>query len=279
MYRNAALAVFIFLATVSCKKQDIVQEQKQQQLTEANIDSGNEISGRKSDSRSGVVLTFDDRSVDEWYDLHKSIAPAYQWKATFFVSLFSTLSAEKIRKLRNLQNFGHEIAGHGLNHIDAVQYIKENGAQSYIQNEITPMLRLMRVNGLRVVDFAYPYGSRDESTDELLLKYFQVLRGTTYSDNVDEVKNLGCYYKFNQVRVVDGLGIDDIYKNPLSYIKSVLRYAKENNKIVILYAHQPVPLAGVDQYQTSYSTIEEICKYVVQNKMKFYSMQDLYALK
>lgn len=279
MTRNLLLAAFILLASASCKKQEITQDPKQELTENQVVDSAGEISGRRVYDRSGVVLTFDDRSVNEWYDLHKLIDRQYNWKATFFVSHFPLLSTDQVRKLRSLQNYGHEIAGHGLNHVDAIAYTQQNGAQNYIENEITPMLKAMRQNGLRVTNFAYPFGSRDQSTDLLLLKHFRVLRGTAYSDNVADVKNLRCYYSFDQNRVVNGLGIDEIYNNPIEYIKSVLQYAKANNKIVVLYAHQPVQSAASGQYQTSYAKIREICKYIKDNRMKFYSMEDLYGLR
>ena len=75
------------------------------------------------------------------------------------------------------------------------------------------------------------------------------------------------------------LELDSIYYNPVSYIQSVLRYAKENNKIVILYAHKPVPVAASGEYQTSYLKVQEICKYVKENGMRFYNMRDLYRLR
>ena len=275
MLRYLCIAVFAVLATVSCKKQDLNLH-----LTKpGKVESDHEVSGRWRLPKSGVVLSFDDRSVNEWFELNKLIASEYNWKATFFVNRFSSLSSDKIEKLRSLQSYGHEIAGHGLNHLDAVKYIQENGSKDYIDKEITPMLQLMRSNRLWVVNFAYPFGSRNASTDSLLLKYFHIVRGTTYSSKVTDVKDLKCYYSFDQNRVVYGLGIDEIYNNPVSYIQSVLRYAKENNKIVILYAHTPVSVATAGQYQTSYSTVQEICKYVKENGMRFYNMRDLYRLR
>jgi hypothetical protein len=43
--------------------------------------------------------------------------------------------------------------------------------------------------------------------------------------------------------------------------------AKNNNKIVIFYAHKPVPTFQ-NNYETEYQTLFEICNYVKSNNMK-----------
>mgnify|MGYP000853969894 CR=1 FL=1 len=273
MVKHLLLAFCILLTAASCTKEQL------NLIGNIKTDTDHEVAGRWMPRQSGVVLTFDDKSVDEWYALNQIIAPELKWKATFYVTRFASLNSDRISKLRNLQTAGHEIAGHGWNHLDAVKYIKEYGVESYINTEITPMLNLMRRSGLKVVNFAYPFGSRNSTTDSLLLNYFISLRGTTYSNKVTDVKNLNCYYGFDRNRVVYGLGIDTIYNNSLSYIKSVLQYAKENRKIVILYAHKPVPVAAPGEYQTGYATLQEICRYVKSNGMRFYNMRDLYSIR
>lgn len=270
MLKNLFFAACFILTTASCTKEQL------NLLEHIKGDAETETTDRTGASRSGVVLTFDDTAADGWYSLHQFLESTYNWKATFYVTRFGSLSSEKIQKLRSLQNEGHEIAAHGLKHLDAVKYINEHGAESYVQNEITPMLKLMQQNRLKVVNFAYPFGSRNAFTDSLLLKHFISVRGTTYRKQAPDVKDLKCYYSFDKQRLVYGLGIDTIYKNPVSYIQSVLQYAKDNNKVVVLYGHKPMPVATEGEYQTSYSTVEAICKFVKDNNMKFYTMRDLY---
>ena len=224
--------------------------------------------------QSGVVLTFDDDFVDEWYAVNTILQP-YDWKATFFITRFNQLSVAKIQKLKELKIDGHEIAAHGLNHINAATFISSNGTNAYLNQEIYPMVALMNASDLSTTAFAYPYGSRNTTTDELLLNEFQMIRGTTYSNSNPSSQN--CYYNFN--RLVLGLGIDNNYPHfSIPYFLSLLEYAKNNHKIVIFYAHKPV-LNYQNNYETEYQTLIEICNYVKNSNMKFYTMSELYTLQ
>lgn len=218
----------------------------------------------------GVVITFDDNYVYEWTKVNTILEP-YNWKATFFVTKFNQLSLQEIQKLKDLKIGGHEIGGHGLNHVNATQYISENGTNQYLSQEIFPMLNLMSENNLQPTSFAYPYGSRNAPIDTVLLNEFQILRGTCYGNQSPEFQN--CYYNFTPL--VMGLGIDKNYAHfSIPYFLSILEYAKNNNKIVVFYAHKPV-LNFENNYETEYQTLIEICNFVKNNNMKFYKISEL----
>ena len=221
----------------------------------------------------GVVITLDDDYIDNWADAD-DILKVYNWKATFFVTKCSQLDDEKMTKLKDFKQYGHEIGGHGLNHLNASQYIAANGNSAYLHNEITPMMDIMDGAGLHATSFAYPFGARNKGTDDLLLNHFSILRGTTYGRLPPDKHN--CYYTGSAV--VFGLGIDNSYSHfSLPYFLSLLEYAKKNNKVVIFYAHRPVQTSHND-YETEYNTLVEICKYVEANNMKFYTMSQLPGL-
>lgn len=231
------------------------------------------IPNQKTYLQSGVVISFDDDFVDEWFEVNKILQP-YGWKATFFVTKFTQLSTAKIQKLKDLKSDGHEIGGHGLNHLDAPTFILANGTREYFHKEILPMLNLMNDNDLLTTSFAYPYGSRNSTSDDLLLNEFQIIRGTTYGNSNPAFQN--CYY--NNSRLVFGLGIDKQYPHfSIPYFLSLLEYARKNNKIIIFYAHKPVP-SFQNNYETEYQTLIEICNYVKNNNMKFYKMSELYNI-
>lgn len=223
---------------------------------------------------AGVVITFDDDYVNEWHEVNSILEP-YDWKATFFVIKFNHLSQEKIQKLKDLKNLGHEIGGHGLNHLNATDFIAENGPNQYLTKEINPMISLMSESNLQPTSFAYPYGARNASTDVLLLNQFKILRGTCYGNQNPAAQN--CFY--NKNRLVLGLGIDKNYAHfSIPYFLSILEYAKQNNKIVVFYAHKPV-LRFQNNYETEYETLIEICKFVQNNNMKFYKISELKNLE
>lgn len=260
--KNYLLFLFVLVFFSCSQDDDIIEEQ---QSAEQPIEQA-------AGPLSGVVLTFDDDYVDEWYEANKLLQP-YNWKATFFVTKFNQLSQSKIKELKDLKSQGHEIGAHGVNHINAPNYISANGTAAYMNDEIFPMLDAMRENNLAPTSFAYPYGARNTSTDNLLLSEFQIIRGTTYDMINPAYQN--CY--FNNNRLVFGLGIDNNYSHfSVSYFLSLLEYAKYNNKIVIFYAHKPVSTVK-NNYETEFQTLIEICNYVKQNKMKFYKISELYT--
>ena len=254
MKNKNLLIIICTLLLFSCSKNDDIQQQI------PNL-------------QAGVVLTFDDDFVEQWSAVNTILKP-YDWKATFFVTRFNQLSTVKIQKLKELKTDGHEIAAHGLNHINAVTFIAANGTNAYLNQEIYPMVTLMNNNDLSTTAFAYPYGARNLITDQLLLNEFQIIRGTTYGNATPALQN--CYFNFN--KLVLGLGIDNNYAHfSIPYFLSLLEYAKNNHKIVVFYAHKPVQNYQ-NNYETEYQTLIEICNYVKNSHMKFYTISELCTL-
>jgi membrane protease subunit (stomatin/prohibitin family) len=224
--------------------------------------------------KAGVVLSFDDDYVNEWFDTDKRLRH-YSWKATFCVSKINTLDASQIDKLLKLQNQGHEIAGHSFNHLDAKKFVAQNGIREYINTEINPMLDLMQFYSLKVTSFAYPFGFRNTTLDEGLSNKFKVLRATTYGAVGPFYQN--CY--FNNKQLVFGIGIDTNHpKFSIPYLIKLLDYAKRKHKILILFGHKPVKNVTAD-YQTKIETLNIICDYVKRNDMNFYTLSELDRLK
>ena len=223
---------------------------------------------------AGVVITFDDDYVNEWEMAH-TVLKDYSWRATFCVSKVNQLSSEKINKLIELQDYGHEIAGHGLNHLNAISTSNPIGIDTYFNQEIAPMMTFMNNNTLFVNSFVYPYGARNTATDSKLFTTFKVLCGTTYGSTTPSQQN--CYY--NNSNLVFGLGIDNSYSHfSVPYFIQLLEYAKANNKILIFYAHKPVTTLTAN-YQTEMNTLIQICDFVKHNNMKFYKLSELYNLQ
>jgi peptidoglycan/xylan/chitin deacetylase (PgdA/CDA1 family) len=228
----------------------------------------------RKEPNAGVVISFDDASINEWYQADK-ILHKYSWKATFCVSKINTLSHSEIKELKQLQKEGHEIAGHGFHHFDAPKFVTKNGVDAYIKQEINPMLALMHFYNLKVTSFAYPFGFRNATIDAALLKKFKIIRGTTYGAEDPFFQN--CY--FNNSRLVYGIGIDTDHPNfSIPYLIKLLDYAKRKHKILILFGHKPVQNITAN-YQTKMETLQLICNYVKQHNMTFYTLSELNNLK
>ena len=225
-------------------------------------------------SIAGVILSFDDAYVNEWFATHQELKH-YSWKGTFFVSKINTLKQHQIQKLLELQKEGHEIAGHGLNHYNAADFIRVHTISEYMNQEINPMLDLMNFYGLKVTSFAYPYGGRTKKLDAALLKKFKIIRGRAFCEEV--ANKQGCYY--NNSNLVFSFSIDDTHNHfNLPHLLELLDYAKKNNKILILNSHKTVKKVTGD-YQTKNETLAFICQYVKRNNMQFYTLSDLDKLK
>jgi peptidoglycan/xylan/chitin deacetylase (PgdA/CDA1 family) len=223
------------------------------------------------DANGGVVLTFDDRNVADWV-WADSVLSVFDWKASFCVAGPQVLTTSQFADLRNLKAQGHEIAGHGIAHLNAVDYVAANGMDAYLNDEILPMIDIMEQENLRPITFAYPYGDRSDEIDDTLLTYFKVLRSTTYPWSEPSAQT--CYYENDPL--VYGLGTDGSpTESRISYFLSLLDYARANKKILIVYSHKPVP-EWTGANQTDIRTLQAICNYVTVNNMRFYTLAELH---
>lgn len=222
--------------------------------------------------KPGIVLTFDDNYIDDWYTADNTLNH-YGWKATFFICKYAWLTPNEKKELHYLQDKGHDIAGHGYNHENALKYAAKYGLNKYINDEIIPLKAAMSRDRFNITSFAYPdgAGAHDATLDNNLLKYFSVIRGTTYGELPPDSQY--CYYKGE--RVIYGLGIDTDYKQfNLEYYKALMDYAKKHNKIVIFYGHKTVNNA-TGKLETPLEALQQICEYAVNNNLKFYTVDDL----
>jgi peptidoglycan/xylan/chitin deacetylase (PgdA/CDA1 family) len=220
--------------------------------------------------KAGVVISFDDAYVDEWFAADK-VLKKYNWKATFCACRIDSIGKPQIDKLHELQIEGHEIAGHGYHHYNAVKFVARNGIRQYLKQEINPMLVSMKQKGFAVSSFAYPYGERSDELDKALLPKFKVIRGRDFCALTPEKE--GSYFRGTKLMYAFDIDNNHIHFS-IPYVLELLDYAKKNNKILILCSHKPVKNVTAN-YQTKLETLEFICKYMKLNNMKFYRLSDL----
>ncbi|WP_343697830.1 polysaccharide deacetylase family protein [Flavobacterium sp.] len=220
--------------------------------------------------KAGVILSFDDAYVDEWSEAD-SILRKYSWKATFNVCRIDSIGEPEIKTLLEMQKYGHEIAGHGYHHYNAVKFVNQNGITAYMNQEINPMIVSMKKKDFKVTSFAYPYGMRSELLDKSLSNDFKIIRGRAFGGEIPEKQDS----YFNNSKVVFAFDIDNSHVHfSIPYVLELLHYAKKNNKILLLCGHKPVKEV-TENYQTKIETLEFICKYMQLNDLKFYRLSDL----
>jgi peptidoglycan/xylan/chitin deacetylase (PgdA/CDA1 family) len=227
----------------------------------------------------GIILTFDDNTVDEWYNL-LPILDQYNAKVTFFVSDLEWYYDEEMQKLTEMYNSGHEIGGHGYWHIDVPKYLKSHTDEEYINIEILPLLNLFSPYSIEISTFAYPHGHSNSYTDALLLNYFQILRGVSQTPDYIDVKDKeDCYidpFENNDYSVIYGAGIDHSYDRDYNELTEAILKAKNENLILVLFAHKPSD--DGEDYTTRPSFIDSLLNYVYSLEMSFYKVNDLISL-
>jgi peptidoglycan/xylan/chitin deacetylase (PgdA/CDA1 family) len=227
----------------------------------------------------GVAITFDDANVDSWFAT-RYLFIKYDAKATFYV-ISSKIDEVEYEKLRILQRDGSEIASHTKSHkrIGRDYHSDPSLIDQYISEEILPAILTLESHGLKISSFAFPGGSHNEAYDQELLNYFLFLRATVYSWENYDVKDIDwAFYSKNKnfSGVVYGVGIDNIYNNPLAELRAGMIRARDNNEVLILYGHNITNDGG--NYSTTPEKLERILKLAVELGLKFYTVTELRTL-
>lgn len=235
-----------------------------------------ETQSKQKEITTGIVLTFDDKSILEWHE-SRSLFNKYDAKATFFVNGVEDIEQNHFSLLKELEKDGHEIGSHGLNHLNSINYVENNSINDYIEKEIVPSIEKLTEEGFKVTSFAYPFGARLEEIDEALFDKFNIIRGTSYTNETISIKDqdLAYYSPENPNKIVFGVGIDEGYNNSIQDVIAGLERAKNNNEVIILYGHNIKDNADDDKYTTTKEMLESIFKYAVDNDMNFYTISEL----
>ena len=223
-------------------------------------------------SDAGIAITFDDYAVDKWYGI-RDLLNQYDAHVTFFVSDFYDLTDSEINKLRVLQQDGHEIAFHGYAHVEADHYLQSHTIQQYLDAEIIPGIELMNNKGFYPVDFAYPGGAGTETVTEVLGDYFVHVRSTAYGSPVKNINSV--FYQYgSHTSHIYGIGLDESYGHSMDEIYDGIEKAKNEDKILIFYAHVPVT-SNPGSSEISIDRIEKTLINASENNLKFYTISEI----
>jgi peptidoglycan/xylan/chitin deacetylase (PgdA/CDA1 family) len=221
--------------------------------------------------RGGVVFSFDDSSVDEWYN-HRALLKKYNICATFFVTRPHLLDSNQINKLKILESDGHEIACHAYLHKHVIRY---QTSEDYIDQEIKPALQKLQEIGFNVTSFAYPFGSSTSCLDSVLLNYFKTIRKATYNmhnTTIDQYSEI--YANSNNYRNVNAMDIDYGFDITPENFETGIQRALKNNEILIVCAHK------IDTSNTDYTIhpdyLEELFLFCKKHRVKSVTMDGMY---
>lgn len=134
---------------------------------------------RGGPKRPGLVVSFDDMDINDWYGW-RDIFARYDARATFFVTRYQEWTDEDRAKLHVLYDEGHDIEAHGLNHVNVCAYTAEHGLDAYVTDEVVPSLDILKADGFTPTAFAFPGGAMGHTIVEMLEPYVPITRGITY---------------------------------------------------------------------------------------------------
>ena len=108
----------------------------------------------------------------------------------------------------------------------------------------------------------------------VLLRIFSTIRATAYTSALTKVKDTkAVFLSRGQTGLLFAVGIDQGYRNSLSDILEAIEKARDDKKILMLYAHIPKEEDG--QYYVRPSTLEAICKKVVELNLRFFRVSEI----
>ena len=229
-----------------CGENDFWEDDEEQGSENGDFDTDVSSGPVLTEPPSGFALSFDDDFIDQWWDV-RDLFTQYDVKVTFFITRFDKLTEERIEKLRDLRDLGHEIGCHSLTHADPEAFMETHTVQEYVDQEIVPALELMRAAGFEVTSFSYPWGWHTPELDEALFEYFTVLR---MSGNLGNPT--GVYYDWSGARLVKGASIDTKWAE-LDEITDALETAAIDGTCLMLYSHRIL-----DESEKSHTTRDRL---------------------
>ena len=139
-------------------------------LTFSELDAG-------APMRPGLAFAFDDDAVDAWMSV-RDIFQAHHARVTFFVTRWYLMTDAQKAELATLAADGHDIEAHTVHHPNALDYVKANGLDAYVQDEVLPSIQVLDDAGYHVTSFAYPFGAHDDEIDAAVLQHIDRVRTT-----------------------------------------------------------------------------------------------------
>lgn len=216
----------------------------------------------------GLVLTFDDDKVDNWFS-YLPLLDSAGAKVTFYICKYNRFTDEQKRKLAVIQSHGHEIAFHSTNHYNMEQYVykSKHTVEELMRCEIEAGLKLMNKDGFYPVTFAYPYGAHNGLFDKMLMRYFKSVRALNGTQdfsksNVPTTKNQLLY----------GLGVDKSSNRSEVDITNLLQSAKNNNTCTVLVAHE---INTGSKFSITLPRLKKIMQFVQSNNLKYYTASEI----
>lgn len=218
-------------------------------------------------TQGGIALTFDDHAIGSWEEADAALRPRYQWSATFFVDAIGKISDEDARLVQKLYAAGHDVGCHGLNHLNAVEFLKSQTMEEYLATEIQPAMEAFRIRcGLVPESFAFPYGAHNSDLDLALEARFKRLRG------VGKLRD--ALVQAPSPNLIMSVHLDATVAPSWSEIQAAMDEAKATNRVLVMVFHTIVE-NPTGPNEVSLETLDRICAYAMSRGLAFVRLHDL----
>jgi peptidoglycan/xylan/chitin deacetylase (PgdA/CDA1 family) len=254
-----------------------------------------------------AIITFDDGMLSQ-YTYAKTILDKYNFKATFYIICNSVDKENRMNwnNIQILEEEGHEIGSHSMNHKRLSKLSEEEMKYEIIQSKIC-----LQENGFNVTSFSFPYNDGDNNKNILKiiddnyyiartasepLMLFQC-RSENVEDDDDKDENQ-CHHQYltenkeNELqsdfkkytltglsheayKKSGGYSDEEMFEQFIEIVESQAKYNTENsiNAIPILIYH------SVDYTRDDYSInpdlFEKEMEYLFENGYKIFQMKDI----
>ncbi|MEI8139155.1 MAG: polysaccharide deacetylase family protein [bacterium] len=186
-----------------------------------------------ANKQGGLVLQFD----DGWSSWATVIAPEMKKAggvATCFVNNQNLRSGRiTTEDLLSLQNtYDWEIGTHTWHHLNAPAYVRKNGLDRWMNEELTKSISELRALGLNIQSLVFPFNAFDKKLAEAVSPLIETYRRS-------ERLSLASGLSANQS--IPGTAIDMAHYVPPDLLKQWIDMAAERNLILFLYGHRILP--------------------------------------
>jgi peptidoglycan/xylan/chitin deacetylase (PgdA/CDA1 family) len=246
----------------------------------SNVYGSSQLSNGLTNQQKVVILTFDD-GYESQYSNAKPILDKYGFKATFYIVCNYVGSGDNRmtwEEIKSLQQEGHDIASHTMNHDDLSKLTPQG-----VEYEVAQSKQCLLEQGINPKSFAYPFngGSDDPSVISAVASHYDLARTAT-----DPLAFLGCNDKCDTSKYsIVGWSHDSEKKNNayndqqmferfVEVVNSQTKYnANGVNAVPILIWHK-IDNSN-EEYSTSANLFDAELKYLHDNGFTVLTMADL----
>jgi peptidoglycan/xylan/chitin deacetylase (PgdA/CDA1 family) len=256
-----------------------------------------------------IIITFDDGMLSQ-FTYAKPILDKYNFKATFYIICNSVDKENRMNwnNIQILEEEGHEIGSHSMNHKKLGKLSEEN-----MKYEIIESKRCLQDNGLNVTSFSFPYNDGDNNQNILKLiadnyyiartaseplmffqcrgeeEGFEIEDEEKYKNQCDkystENKENELQSDFTRYTITGlshelykksgGYSDEEMFEQFIHIVESQTQYNTDNaiRAIPILIYHS-VDYSG-DDYSINPGLFEKEMKYLFENGYKIFQMNDI----